>query len=196
MLKEYIIAERDALNVMLEELDENYEEVITLLEKCKGKIVFMGIGKSGHIARKLSATFSSLGITSIFVHSSEAMHGDLGMLVKGDIAILISNSGNTQEVCQNIAPLRHNGIITVALTSGKDSQLVKECDYTLLYPHMQEADPLKLAPTVSSTLALVLGDAIACEIAARHKFTREQFYSFHPNGAIGESLKKECMRKN
>ena len=151
MLKEYIIAERDALNVMLEELDENYEEVITLLEKCKGKIVFMGIGKSGHIARKLSATFSSLGITSIFVHSSEAMHGDLGMLVKGDIAILISNSGNTQEVCQNIAPLRHNGIITVALTSGKDSQLVKECDYTLLYPHMQEADHLKLAPTVSTT---------------------------------------------
>ena len=151
----------------------------------------MGVGKSAHIGKKLAATFASLGVPSFFVHSTEAMHGDLGMIESKDIAILISNSGNTQEVVQNVEPLKRNGVTTVAFTSGKESKLAKCCDYLLAYPKLNEADELNLAPTVSSTLTLVLGDAIACELSARKGFQREDFYKYHPNGALGEMLKKE-----
>lgn len=191
MLKEFMIKERDAVTQMIEETDNRYDEILDLLSNCKGKLVFMGVGKSGHIGQKLAAMFASLGIPSIFVHSTEAMHGDLGMIEPKDIAILISNSGNTQEVVQNVEPLKRNGVTTVAFTSGKDSKLAQSCDYLLSYPKLAEADTLNLAPTVSSTLTLVLGDAIACELSARKKFGREDFHKFHPNGALGAMLKKE-----
>ena len=190
MLKEVMIKERDAISQMIEE-SNNYDNIVELFSNCKGKLVFMGVGKSAHIGKKLAATFSSLGIPSFFVHSTEAMHGDLGMIETKDIAILISNSGNTQEVVQNVIPLKNNGVATVAFTSGKESKLAKSCDFLLLYPKINEADALNLAPTVSSTLTLVLGDAIACELSARKKFTRNDFYKFHPNGALGEMLKTE-----
>ena len=191
MLKDIMIKERDAITKMIEEPQEQYDKILDLLEQCQGKIVFMGVGKSGHIGEKLAATFASLGLPSFYVHSTEAMHGDLGMIESRDIAVLISNSGNTQEVVQNVEPLRRNGVTTVAFTSGKDSKLAKTCDYLLIYPKLTEADALDLAPTVSSTLTLVLGDAIACELSARKQFTREDFHKFHPNGALGEMLKKE-----
>ena len=191
MLKEVMQKERDAITEMIEQADKQYDAVLNLFQNCKGKLVFMGVGKSGHIGKKLAATFASLGIPSFYVHSTEAMHGDLGMIESKDIAVLISNSGNTQEVVQNVEPLKRNGVTTVAFTSGKDSALVRMCDYALLYPKIAEADSLNLAPTVSSTLALVLGDAIACEISTRKNFKREDFYRFHPNGALGEMLKKE-----
>ncbi|MBQ2712343.1 MAG: SIS domain-containing protein [Clostridia bacterium] len=183
--------ERDAITQMIEQENGQYDVVLDLFQKCEGKLVFMGVGKSGHIGKKLAATFSSLGIPSFFVHSTEAMHGDLGMITPKDIAVLISNSGNTQEVVQNIAPLRANGVVTVAFTSGKDSLLAAGCDYQLLYPKAEEADALHLAPTVSSTLTLVLGDAIACALSERKGFTRADFYKYHPNGALGAMLKKE-----
>ena len=191
MLKDIMIKERDAITKMIEEPQEQYDKILDLLEQCQGKIVVMGVGKSGHIGEKLAATFASLGLPSFYVHSTEAMHGDLGMIESRDIAVLISNSGNTQEVVQNVEPLRRNGVTTVAFTSGKDSKLAKTCDYLLIYPKLTEADALDLAPTVSSTLTLVLGDAIACELSARKQFTREDFHKFHPNGALGEMLKKE-----
>lgn len=191
MLKEFMKKESDAVLKMMEEDEAQYDKVLALFESCKGKIVFMGVGKSGHIGEKLAATFASLGIPSFFVHSTEAMHGDLGMIEPKDIAVLISNSGNTQEVLQNVAPLRRNGVTTVSYTAGKESKLALSCDYALFYPKMAEADRLNLAPTVSSTLALVLGDAIACELSARKQFGREDFHKFHPNGALGEMLKKE-----
>jgi KpsF/GutQ family protein len=191
MLKEVLIKERDAITKMIEETDSQYDEILDLFSNCKGKLVFMGVGKSAHIGKKLAATFASLGIPSFFVHSTEAMHGDLGMIEKTDIAILISNSGNTSEVVQNVEPLKRNGVTTVAFTAGKDSKLASACDYLLSYPKLAEADALNLAPTVSSTLTLVLGDAIACELSSRKNFTREDFYKFHPNGALGEMLKKE-----
>jgi KpsF/GutQ family protein len=191
MFKEVMQKERDAITQMIEETNEQYDEILELFANCQGKIVFMGVGKSGHIGKKLSATFASLGIPSFFVHSTEAMHGDLGMIESKDIAVLISNSGNTQEVVQNVEPLKRNGVTTVAFTSGKESKLAMACDYLLAYPKIEEADTLRLAPTVSSTLTLVLGDAIACELSARKNFTREDFYKFHPNGALGEMLKKE-----
>ncbi len=190
-LKKYMEIERDGISQMIEETEGQYEEILNLFADCQGKLVFMGVGKSAHIGKKLAATFASLGIPAFFVHSTEAMHGDLGMIEKRDIAILISNSGNTQEVVQNVAPLRNNGVITVAFTSGKESTLAKACDYLLLYPKCQEADELNLAPTVSSTLTLVLGDAMACELSKRKGFTRGDFYQFHPNGALGQMLKEE-----
>ena len=186
-----MIKERDAITKMIEETDKQYDEVLDLFENCQGRLVFMGVGKSAHIGKKLAATFASLGIPSFFVHSTEAMHGDLGMIDSRDIAILISNSGNTSEVVQNVEPLRRNGVTTVAATAGVDSKLANACDYKLLYPKIEEADELKLAPTVSSTLMLALGDAIACELSARKNFTRSDFHKFHPNGALGEMLKKE-----
>lgn len=191
MLKDFMIAERDAITTMIEQCADQYDEILELFDSCQGKLVFMGVGKSGHIGEKLAATFASLGIPSFYVHSTEAMHGDLGMLEPRDIAILISNSGTTKEVVQDVEPLRRNGVRTVAFTSGKDSTLAKSCDYALLYPKLPEADLLGLAPTVSSTLTLVLGDAIACELSHRRGFTRENFHSFHPNGALGAMLADE-----
>ena len=191
MLKDYMIKERDAITQMIEETKGEYEQILDVLSNCKGKLVFMGVGKSGHIGEKLAATFASLGVPSFFVHSTEAMHGDLGMIEERDIAILISNSGNTQEVVQNVEPLKRNGVLTVAFTSGKDSKLANLCDYAIFYPKLKEADNLNLAPTVSSTLTLVLGDAIACELSARRNFKREDFYKYHPNGALGAMLAKE-----
>lgn len=191
MLKEVMQQECDAILKMIDQTNGQYDEVLDVLQACQGRLVFMGVGKSGHVGKKMAATFASLGIPSVFVHSTEAMHGDLGMITRKDIAILISNSGNTLEVVQNIAPLKRNGVLTVAFTSGKDSVLAKSCDYRIFYPKLEEADSLRLAPTVSSTLTLVLGDAIACELSKRRNFTRGDFYSFHPNGALGEMLKSE-----
>ena len=191
MLKQVMMKERDAITRMIEECDAQYDEILNLFEHCQGKLVFMGVGKSGHIGEKLAATFASLGIPAFYVHSTEAMHGDLGMIEPRDIAILISNSGTTKEVVQNVAPLRRNGVTTVAFTSGKDSTLATSCDHALLYPKMDEADALGLAPTVSSTLTLVLGDAMACELSRRKSFTRQDFHKFHPNGALGAMLADE-----
>ena len=195
MLKEVMEKERDAINRMIESENGQYEEILKLFGACKGKIVFMGVGKSGHVGEKLAATFASLGTPSFFVHSTEAMHGDLGMIESRDIAVLISNSGSTQEVLQNVAPLKRNGVTTVAFTSKKDSPLAKDCDYTIIYPSLAEADKLNLAPTVSSTMTLVLGDALACELSARKRFTREDFHKYHPNGALGAKLEGEKCRK-
>ncbi len=191
MLKEVMKKERDAIEELIGLGSAGYEEAVEILAACKGKLVFMGVGKSGHIGEKLAATFSSLGVPAFFVHSTEAMHGDLGMIESRDVAILISNSGNTQEVLQNVEPLRRNGVKTVAFTSGAESKLAKACDYRILYPNLAEADALCLAPTVSSTLTLVLGDAIACELSARKNFTREDFHRYHPNGALGAKLREE-----
>lgn len=145
---------RDAITEMIACGTEQYAEICNLFAACKGKLVFMGVGKSGHIGEKLAATFASLGIPAFYVHSTEAMHGDLGMIEPQDIAVLISNSGNTQEVVQNVEPLKRNGVTTVAFTSGRDSKLAAACDYRIYYPKCREADALNLAPTVSSTLAL------------------------------------------
>ena len=189
---EVLHTESKALLDSIQRLDSQalYEIVRTIAES-RGKLVVMGVGKSGHIGAKIAATLSSTGTPSFFLHPTEAMHGDLGMIGKKDIAVLISNSGNTQEVVQDVEPLRRKGVPTVAFTAGKDSHLSKSCDYAIFYPKLPEADALNLAPTVSSTLALVLGDAIACELSARKGFSRGDFYKNHPNGALGAMLSGE-----
>lgn len=191
VFRQVMIKERDAITKMIEDERGQYYEVLKLFNACRGRIVFMGVGKSGHIGKKLAATFASLGIPSIFVHSTEAMHGDLGMITKDDIAVLISNSGATQEVVQNVGPLKRNGVVTVAFTSHSGSALAEQCDYSIIYPALPEADALNLAPTVSSTLTLVLGDAMACALSAKKGFSRREFYKYHPNGALGKMLAEE-----
>ena len=153
--------------------------------------VFLGVGKSAHIGKKLAATFASTGTVSTFVHGTEACHGDLGMITKDDLVIMISNSGNTVEVTQNIAPLRAIGSTLVAFTAGRESVLAKGCDLLLPIPKLPEADDNNLAPTNSSTMTLVLGDALAVAVSSARNFGRQDFYRFHPNGALGAALKKE-----
>lgn len=179
--------ERDAISIMMENT-EQYDEIIDILSRCEGKVIFMGIGKSGHIAEKLAATFSSTGTPSFFVHAAEAHHGDLGMIEKRDIVILMSNSGTTEEVVSNIPFVKAIGALTIAFTSNLDSPLSIGCDYRIIYPKIKEADELNLAPTVSSTLSLVLGDAIACTLSSKKHFTKENFHKFHPGGALGKTL--------
>lgn len=189
MMRSVMTTELEAISRMINTTEHQYDEIVSLLATCKGKVVFMGIGKSGHIGKKLAATFSSTGTPSFFVHSSEACHGDFGMIEERDVAILISNSGSTKEVTQDIPFLKNIGCKTVAFTSNPDSELATGCDYQLIFPQLAEADHLNLAPTVSSTLTLVLGDALACTLSALKGFKRDDFYKFHPGGALGESLK-------
>ena len=188
LFRQVMIKERDAITKMIEDERGQYDKVLKLFNACRGRIVFMGEGKSGHIGKKLAATFASPGIPSIFVHSTEAMHGDLGMTTKDDIAVLISNSGATQEVVQNVGPLKRNGVATVAFTLHSGSALAEQCDYSIIYPALPEADALNLAPTVSSTLTPVLGDAMGAltvqkkgAIPALH--TRAELEEFLRSGA-------------
>lgn len=187
-IKKTITTERDAINVMLNSLDDSLEELINILFNCKGHVIFIGIGKSGHIGKKLAATFASTGTPSFFIHGTEAMHGDFGMIKTEDICILISNSGNTQEITQDIEHIKKIGAKTVAFTSNRESILALNCDYQIVYPKVEEADPLKLAPTSSSTLTLVLGDAIASAIMYKRNFTKQDFYQYHPGGSLGRML--------
>jgi arabinose-5-phosphate isomerase len=188
MLVESMVIEKKAIELLIEQTQVQYDNVIEILLNCEGKVVFVGVGKSGHIGRKLSATFSSTGTPSFFVHGTEAVHGDLGMIEKKDIVILISNSGSTKEVIQNVPFLNEIGCLTIALVSNSESQLAKICDHIILIPKYIEADHLNLAPTSSSTITLVLGDAIACTLSKLKKFSKKSFYKFHPGGMIGEKL--------
>lgn len=194
-IKRVIKAEYNAIEKMFESLDyDNLNKVLEVIQDRKGKVIFLGVGKSGHICKKLAATFASTGTPSFFVHGTEACHGDLGMIEKDDIVILMSNSGSTKEVTQNINPIKNIGAVTIAFTSKEDSLLATSCDYKIIYPSLKEADELNLAPSVSSTLALVLGDALAIALSSSYHFTKEDFFKFHPNGALGESLKKELNK--
>lgn len=191
-IKKVINDEANAIRYMEENLDyEMLNKVVDLLKNRKGKVIFLGVGKSGHIAKKLAATFSSTGTPSFFVHGTEACHGDLGMIEEKDIVILISNSGSTKEVVQNIAPLRKIGATLIGFTSKSDSILATQTDLQIIYKYEKEADRLNLAPTVSSTLTLVLGDALAIALSNSYNFKREDFFKYHPNGALGEALRKE-----
>jgi len=190
-IKKAIQVERDAISELLDHYASQYEQICELMMACQGKIVFIGVGKSGHIGKKLAATFSSTGTPSFFVHATEAVHGDLGMIEAKDIAVLISNSGNTSEIINTIPTLKRIGCTTIAFTSGHDSELAKQCDYRILYPKLTEADHLKLAPTTSSTLTLVVGDALACALSEAKSFESKDFLLYHPAGSLGKKLKEE-----
>lgn len=191
LLKEFVEKERNSINLLLESIDTQYDDVIDAIMNCQGKVVFFGIGKSGHIGKKLAATYSSTGTPSFFVHAAEARHGDFGMIEPKDLVIVLSHSGTTKETTEAIAGLKNIGCKTVAFCKSKDSTLAKLCDLNIIYPFEQEADKLGLAPSSSTTVQLVLGDAIGLAVSSLKKFTKEDFHKYHPGGSLGNMLEKE-----
>ena len=187
-VKEFMNRELDAVQYAIDHLDPNVEEAIAVIEQCKGRIIFSGVGKTGHIGEKLAATFASLGTPSFFVHAVEAMHGDMGMITKNDVVILISNSGETKETLAPLPGIRRIGATGISISRSAESSLAKASDIALILPVTGEADDLGLAPSNSSTEALVLGDAIGLTLARRRGFTRDDFAGFHPGGALGRAL--------
>lgn len=175
--------------------NNEYEKVVNEIIKLKGRLIFTGVGKSGHIGQKLAATFASTGTPSFFVHSTEAMHGDLGMITPEDLVIDISNSGETKEAVAIVAPIHRIGAKIIALTGNENSTLARECEYLLLVHVDKEADQFNLAPTNSSTSALVVGDAIALTVSKGKNFTEKDFGKYHPGGALGKRLLKEGIIK-
>lgn len=166
-------------------------EIIKTIATTKGRTIITGIGKSGHIGKKIAATFASTGTPAFFVHSTEALHGDSGMFTENDTAILISHSGTTSEVVQLATMLKERKIKTIAATKNENTPLAKTCDLLLKIQVDTEADPLNLAPTSSTTVTLVLGDAIATALMNIYEFTPQDFKLFHPGGALGNKLSGE-----
>jgi len=169
-------------------LDSTFVEIVNAILLCKGKVVLCGIGKSGHIAKKISATMSSLGTSSFYLHPAEAMHGDLGMVTETDLVILISHSGESQEVLNLIPSLKLIGAKIVAITANENSTLAKESELVQVMPAMQEACSLNLAPTSSTTAVLVYGDALAVVASKAYGFDRDNFALFHPAGSLGKRV--------
>src|SRR5699024_12170586 len=187
-IKKVILTESESLIKLPNSLNNSYLEAIQLLKQCKGKVVVTGVGKSGHVGKKMAATFSSTGTPSFFMHSTEGVHGDLGMITEQDTVILISNSGETDEVLDLIPTIKKINAKMISITSAKHSTLGKNVDVSLEYKYVEEADHLELAPTSSSTMALVIGDALAVTLSKLKNFDREDFHLYHPGGSLGRQL--------
>lgn len=171
-------------------LDENFVKALNALANISGRVVVSGMGKSGHVAHKIAATFASTGTPSFFVHPGEASHGDLGMITKEDAVLAISNSGDTVELADVIAHSRRFSIPLVAITANRESALAESADVVLILPDSEEACPMGLAPTTSTTVTLALGDALAIALLERRGFTADQFQLLHPGGRLGQKLLK------
>lgn len=191
----YISLAKKAADLQINELkkikkvfNKTFINAVDLILNCKGKVIFAGIGKSGLIARKVSATFSSVGIPSFFCDPVSALHGDLGQLEKKDILIILSYSGNTSELTNLLKYANRNQIKIIGVASKPDSILLKASDIKLILPNVKEADVTGMVPTSSTSLTLLLGDCLATTVMHKKKFTKENFKRFHPGGQIGSSL--------
>ena len=169
-------------------LGQDFENILQLILDCRGKVIFTGMGKPGHIGAKMAATFSSLGTPAFFMHPGEAMHGDLGMVEQKDVVMLMSYSGESEEVPRLMPVLQEIGCTTVAITGNPKSTLAKECQYHFYFPEFEEACYMHLAPTSSTTALLVLGDAMAVVASRAKNYTKEDFGLHHPAGALGKKL--------
>src|SRR5690625_3171510 len=196
-IKEVINSEALAIKGLNNQISISYVKAIELIEKCTGKVVVTGVGKSGHIGKKIAATLSSTGTPAFFIHSTEGIHGDLGMIEENDVVILISNSGETDEVLSLLPSLKKMQTKLIVITSNECSSLAQYSDAVLAYQYDGEADPLGLAPTNSSTISLVIGDALAVTLSKRKHFTEENFHLYHPGGSLGERIatKKSNIEK-
>ena len=179
-----------ALLDMAAALPEDLAAAIDCIQSCQGRVIVSGIGKSGHIGRKIAATLASTGTPACFVHAAEASHGDLGMITQADVCLLISNSGETSELRDLVAYTRRFSIPLIAISSRSDSSLMKMADHRLLLPAAPEACSIGMAPTTSTTLTLALGDALAVSLMARRGFRPHDFSVFHPGGKLGAQMAK------
>jgi arabinose-5-phosphate isomerase len=175
---------------MVEALPEDFAEVVELILKTEGRVIISGVGKSGHIGRKISATLASTGTPSYFVHAAEASHGDLGMITSQDICLLISNSGETNELRDILLHTRRFNIPMIAISSNMGSTLMQSADFKLNLPNLPEACAIGMAPTTSTTLTLALGDAIAVAVMEQRGFGSEDFLKNHPGGKLGAQLSR------
>lgn len=186
--KRVIDAEIAGLQAVRDRLDESFEKAVQLVLDCQGKVVFTGIGKSGHIGRKLAATFASTGTPAFFVHADEALHGDSGMIEARDLVFAISNSGETAELLALVEIVKKIGSTIVAMTAGTSSSLARAAVVTLNIGVPAEGDVYNIVPTASAAATLALGDALAVAVMEKRGFTKENFAVFHPGGALGARL--------
>jgi len=183
-------AEQAGLAQLAATLNGDFTAAVARLAAVRGRVAVTGMGKSGHVGRKIAATFASTGTPALFVHPAEASHGDLGMIVPGDAVLALSNSGETAELADIIAHATRFGILLLAITGRAHSTLAQAADVTLLLPDAREACPNGLAPTTSTTMQLALGDALAVALLSRRGFSPADFRLFHPGGRLGARLKR------
>jgi len=186
--KHVLKLEADSIYNLMDNVNQDLQEAINLIIHRKGRVLVLGVGKSGHIGRKIAATLSSTGQPSFFIHPTEAVHGDLGMMMGGDICFMISHSGNTSELMETIPAIKRMGLPIISMTSNPDSKLAKYSDVVLNTHVRQEACPFNLAPTNSTTVTLAYGDAIAICLLTLRGFKEEQFAKRHPGGILGKRL--------
>ena len=186
--KEVLNIEATGIVSLIDRLDDHFIQAIELLYNCRGKVVVTGLGKSGLVCRKIAATFSSMGTPSFFLHAGDANHGDMGMIMEGDVVLAVSNSGETEEILTLIPTLKRIGVRIVAMTGNHDSTLSRAADVVLDAGVTEEACPLGLSPTASTTAALALGDALAVILLEKKGFKEEDFALRHPGGILGRKL--------
>ncbi len=186
--KEVLLIESGAIAALVPRLDENFEKAVRLILSCRGRVIVTGMGKPGVIGRKISATLASTGTPSLWMHPAEAVHGDLGMVVKDDVVIAISNSGETEELKRLLPTVKKIGAKLIAFTGNIQSSLAKYSDVVLYAGVAKEAGPIELVPTSSTTAALALGDALAIVVMQKKGFKPEEYAFYHPGGSIGKKL--------
>jgi arabinose-5-phosphate isomerase len=180
--------EANAILALIDRLDQRFEQAVALLDRCQGRVVVTGMGKSGIIGRKIAATLASIGVPSVFLHPAEGIHGDLGMVSRGDLVIALSNSGETEELLKILPAIKRLGVPMISLTGNVESMLAKNSDVVLDVSVKEEACPLDLAPTASTTATLALGDALAMALLEHKGVKPEDFARFHPGGTLGKRL--------
>jgi len=186
--RDVVALEAKAVAALADRIDEGFVRACELILECKGRVIIVGVGKSGHIGGKIAATLASTGTPAFFVHPGEASHGDLGMITPEDIVLAISNSGESKEILTILPIIKRMGVKLIALTGNTSSSLTRQADASLDVSVEKEACPMNLSPTASTTAALAMGDAIAVALLRSRNFTREDFASFHPGGLLGRRL--------
>jgi arabinose-5-phosphate isomerase len=188
MARRVLKIEADAVAALIPRLDEHFVRAVELLVECRGRVVLTGMGKSGFIAKKIAATLTSTGTPALYLHPAEGLHGDLGVIVQGDVVVAVSNSGGTAEIIEILPALKRFGVTLISLVGNLQSPLAKESDVALDVGVDEEACPLNLAPTASTTAALAMGDALAVAVLEKRGFKAEDFAVLHPRGRLGRRL--------
>lgn len=186
--RKVILIEAEAVTTLAARLDESFARAVEMVLACAGRVIVTGMGKSGLICQKMAATMASTGTPTIFLHPAEGVHGDLGMLMKGDVVIAVSNSGETEEIARILPTIKRMGLPLISMTGNPTSTLARAGDVFLDISIKEEACPLQLAPTASTTVTLAMGDALAVALLLQRGFREEDFALYHPGGALGKRL--------